>query len=199
MAAVPRSAIGGIAYRSSIASHAIEIGETTNFCYVDQTRQTLRDDLTVYDEVADGSDVIEYGDKTLSVRHYLARFLFSGSIQQTEVGRLSGGERNRLQLAKMLRKPSNFIILDEPTNDLDLMTLRVLEDAISAYPGCAIVITHDRFFLDRVATHILGFEGDAEVEFCSGSWDFYVEQREKRWAEKGGAKSQSFKHRKIGR
>ena len=176
----------------------IEIGETTNFCYVDQTRQTLRDDLTVYDEVADGSDVIEYGDKTLSVRHYLARFLFSGSIQQTEVGRLSGGERNRLQLAKMLRKPSNFIILDEPTNDLDLMTLRVLEDAISAYPGCAIVITHDRFFLDRVATHILGFEGDAEVEFCSGSWDFYVEQREKRWAEKGGAKSQSFKHRKIG-
>jgi len=177
----------------------IEVGETTNFCYVDQTRQTLRDDLTVYDEVADGSDVIEYGDKTLSVRHYLARFLFSGSIQQTEVGRLSGGERNRLQLAKMLRKPSNFIILDEPTNDLDLMTLRVLEDAISAYPGCAIVITHDRFFLDRVATHILGFEGDAEVEFCSGSWDFYVEQREKRWAEKGGAKSQSFKHRKIGR
>ncbi len=177
----------------------IEIGETTNFCYVDQTRQTLRDDLTVYDEVADGSDVIEYGDKTLSVRHYLARFLFSGSIQQTEVGRLSGGERNRLQLAKMLRKPSNFIILDEPTNDLDLMTLRVLEDAISAYPGCAIVITHDRFFLDRVATHILGFEGDAEVEFCSGSWDFYVEQREKRWAEKGGAKSQAFKHRKIGR
>ncbi|CAM9205573.1 unnamed protein product [Discosporangium mesarthrocarpum] len=178
---------------------AIEVGETTKFCYVDQTRQTLRDDLTVYDEVADGSDVIEYGDKTLSVRHYLARFLFSGSIQQTEVGRLSGGERNRLQLAKMLRKPSNFIILDEPTNDLDLMTLRVLEDAISAYPGCAIVITHDRFFLDRVATHILGFEGDAEIEFCSGSWDFYVEQREKRWAEKGGAKSQSFKHRKIGR
>ena len=177
----------------------IEIGETTNFCYVDQTRQTLRDDLTVYDEVADGSDVIEYGDKTLSVRHYLARFLFSGSIQQTEVGRLSGGERNRLQLAKMLRKPSNFIILDEPTNDLDLMTLRVLEESLSEYPGCAIVITHDRYFLDRVATHILGFEGDAEIEFCSGSWDFYVEQREKRWAEKGGAKSQAFKHRKIGR
>ena len=99
----------------------------------------------------------------------------------------------------MLRKPSNFIILDEPTNDLDLMTLRVLEDAISEYPGCAIVITHDRYFLDRVATHILGFEGDAEIEFCSGAWDYYVEQREKRWAEKGGAKSQSFKHRKIGR
>jgi ATP-binding cassette ChvD family protein len=177
----------------------IEVGETTSFCYVDQTRQTLRDELTVYDEVADGSDVIEYGDKTLSVRHYLARFLFSGSIQQTRVGQLSGGERNRLQLAKCLRKPSNFIILDEPTNDLDLMTLRVLEESLSEYPGCAIVITHDRYFLDRVATHILGFEGDAVVEFCSGSWDYYVEQREKRIAESGGAKSQKFKHRKIGR
>ncbi len=175
----------------------VDVGETTNFCYVDQTRQTLRDDFTVYDEVADGSDVIEYGDKTLSVRHYLARFLFSGSIQQTEVGRLSGGERNRLQLAKMLRKPSNFIILDEPTNDLDLMTLRVLEESLSEYPGCAIVITHDRYFLDRVATHILGFEGDGEIEFCTGSWDFYVRQREKRIAAGGGPKSQKFKHRKI--
>lgn len=175
----------------------VDVGETTNFCYVDQTRQTLRDDFTVYDEVADGSDVIEYGDKTLSVRHYLARFLFSGSIQQTEVGRLSGGERNRLQLAKMLRKPSNFIILDEPTNDLDLMTLRVLEESLLEYPGCAIVITHDRYFLDRVATHILGFEGDGEIEFCTGSWDFYVNQREKRIAAGGGPKSQKFKHRKI--
>ncbi len=175
----------------------IEVGETTNFCYVDQTRQTLRDELTVYEEVADGSDVIEYGDKTLSVRHYLARFLFSGSIQQTEVGRLSGGERNRLQLAKMLRTPSNFIILDEPTNDLDLMTLRVLEESLSAYPGCAIVITHDRYFLDRVATHILGFEGDAEIEFCNGDWDFYVAQREQRLAARGGPKSTKFKHRKL--
>ena len=177
----------------------IEVGETTNFCYVDQTRQTLRNDRTVYDEVADGSDVIEYGDKILSVRHYLARFLFSGPIQQTEVGRLSGGERNRLQLAKSLRNPSNFIILDEPTNDLDLMTLRILEDSLSVYPGCVIVITHDRFFLDRVATHILGFEGDAEIEFCSGSWDFYTEQRARRIAAAGGIKSQKFKHRKIGR
>jgi len=177
----------------------LEVGETTNFCYVDQNRQTLRDDLTVYDEVADGSDVIEYGDKTLSVRHYLARFLFTGPIQQTKVGRLSGGERNRLQLAKSLRKPSNFIILDEPTNDLDLMTLRVLEESLLEFPGCVIVITHDRFFLDRVATHILGFEGDAEIEFCSGSWDFYTEQRARRIAAAGGAKSQKFRHRKIAR
>ena len=177
----------------------IEVGANTRFCYVDQNRQTLRDDLTVYDEVADGSDVIEYGDKTLSVRHYLARFLFSGSIQQTEVGRLSGGERNRLQLAKCLRNPSNFIILDEPTNDLDLMTLRVLEESLLAYPGCAIVITHDRYFLDRVATHILGFEGENQIEFCTGNWDLYAEQREKRIAASGGPKSQKFKHRKIGR
>jgi ATPase subunit of ABC transporter with duplicated ATPase domains len=180
-------------------SGMVEVGENTRFCYVDQTRQTLRDDLTVYDEVADGSDVIEYGDKTLSVRHYLARFLFSGSIQQTAVGRLSGGERNRLQLAKCLRNPSNFIILDEPTNDLDLMTLRVLEESLLAFPGCVIVITHDRYFLDRVATHILGFEGDGVVEFCTGNWDFYADQREKRIAASGGPKSQKFKHRKIGR
>jgi ATP-binding cassette ChvD family protein len=179
-------------------SGTIEVGENTSFCYVDQMRQTLRDDLTVYDEVADGSDVIEYGDKTLSVRHYLARFLFSGPIQQTEVGRLSGGERNRLQLAKSLRRPSNFIILDEPTNDLDLMTLRVLEESLSRFPGCVVVITHDRYFLDRVATHILGFEGDGQIEFCTGTWDFYAEQREKRIAESGGPKSQKFKHRKIG-
>ena len=180
-------------------SGKIEVGGNTRFCYVDQTRQTLRDELTVYDEVADGSDLIEYGDKTLSVRHYLARFLFSGSIQQTKVGRLSGGERNRLQLAKYLRKPSNFIILDEPTNDLDLMTLRVLEESLLAFPGCVIVITHDRYFLDRVATHILGFEGDGVIEFCTGNWDFYAEQREQRIAASGGPKSQKFRHRKIGR
>ncbi len=180
-------------------SGTIEVGENTHFCYVDQTRQSLRDELTVYEEVADGSDVILYGDKTLSVRHYLARFLFSGSIQQTPVGRLSGGERNRLQLAKFLRHPSNFIILDEPTNDLDLMTLRVLEESLTAFPGCAIVITHDRYFLDRVASHILAFEGDAGVEFVPGAWDAYTEYREKKLAETGGIRSQKFKHRKIGR
>ena len=180
-------------------SGVIEVGETSQFCYVDQTRQSLRDELTVYQEVADGSDMIVYGDKTLSVRHYLARFLFSGSIQQTPVGRLSGGERNRLQLAKFLRHPSNFIILDEPTNDLDLMTLRVLEESLTAFPGCAIVITHDRYFLDRVATHILAFEGDTVVEFVPGAWDDYTEYREKKLAETGGTRSQKFKHRKIGR
>ena len=178
----------------------VEIGQNTKFCYVDQTRQTLQDDKTVYEEVAEGSEVIEYGDKELSVRHYLARFLFSGPIQQTRVGDLSGGERNRVQLAKFLRHQSNFIILDEPTNDLDLMTLRVLEEALLSFPGCAIVVSHDRYFLDRVATHIIGFEGDGRVEFCSGAWETYVEQREAREAEEGGqGPSQAFKHRKIAR
>lgn len=180
-------------------SGTVEVGQNTNFCYVDQTRQTLNPEHTVYEEVAGGSEVIVFGDKELSVRHYLARFLFTGAIQQTLVGQLSGGERNRVQLAKFLRKPSNFIILDEPTNDLDLMTLRVLEEALSEYPGCAIVITHDRYFLDRVATHIIGFEGEGRVEFCTGAWDAYAEQRAKREAEGGPSGSRSFVHRKIER
>ncbi len=179
-------------------SGEVDLGANTKFCYVDQTRQTLNDQHTVYEEVAEGSDVIEYGDKELHVRHYLARFLFTGAIQQTKVGSLSGGERNRVHLAKCLRESSNFIILDEPTNDLDLMTLRVLEEALLSFPGCAIVITHDRYFLDRVATHIIGFEGDGRVEFCSGSWEFYAEQRAAREAE-GEGTSKAFKHRKIAR
>ncbi len=178
-------------------SGEVEVGHNTSFCYVDQTRQSLNDEKTVYEEVAEGSEVIAYGDKELSIRHYLARFLFSGPIQQTLVGRLSGGERNRVQLAKSLRVPSNFIILDEPTNDLDLMTLRVLEEALSEFPGCAIVITHDRYFLDRVATHVIGFEGDGRVEFCTGAWDYYAEQRARREEEMGPGASRSFVHRKI--
>ena len=177
----------------------LEVGQNTNFCYVDQTRQTLDADKTVYEEVAEGSEVIEYGEKELAVRHYLARFLFTGAIQQTPVGKLSGGERNRVQLAKFLRHPSNFVILDEPTNDLDLMTLRVLEEALLDYPGCAIVITHDRFFLDRIATHIIGFEGAGRVEFCTGSWEAYAAQRAQREEEDGGAASRAFVHRKIDR
>ena len=176
----------------------VDVGKNTKFCYVDQNRQDLDPEKTVYEEVSGGSEIIEYGDKELSVRHYLARFLFTGAIQQTPVGRLSGGERARVQLAKILRKSSNFVILDEPTNDLDLMTLRVLEEALGAFPGCAIVITHDRYFLDRVATHILGFEGDGKIEYCTGSWEIYAEQRAKREAA-GEGTSKAFKHRRIER
>jgi ATP-binding cassette ChvD family protein len=179
----------------------VDLGQNTHFCYVDQTRQALDDDRTVYEEVAGGRATIRYGggsDQELDVRRYLARFLFTGPIQQTPVGLLSGGERNRVHLAKSLREPSNFIILDEPTNDLDLMTLRVLEEALVAFPGCAFVITHDRYFLDRVATHIIGFEGDGRVEFCPGAWELYAEQRARREADGTGA-SKAFKHRKIAR
>ncbi|RMG18952.1 MAG: energy-dependent translational throttle protein EttA [Planctomycetota bacterium] len=171
----------------------IEIGKNTRICYVDQTRDTLNPENTVYEEVSEGSEFIAYGDKKISVRHYLAKFLFSGPIQQTRLKQLSGGERNRCQLAKFLRRPSNLIILDEPTNDLDLMTLRVLEEALLGFPGCAIVITHDRYFLDRVATHILAFEGPkpdpaggppvGQVYFCYGSWETYKERKAERDAQ----------------
>ena len=161
-------------------SGEIDPGKNTNICYVDQTRDTLNPEHTVFEEVSEGAEFISYGDRQLSIRHYLARFLFSGSIQQTKVGKLSGGERNRVQLAKFLRKQSNFIILDEPTNDLDLITLRVLEEALQEFPGCAIVITHDRFFLDRVATHILAFEGEGKIYECYGSWETYVERLKER-------------------
>jgi len=210
---VPRGAIVGITGANGLGkttlidlisgrvrpdSGEIEIGQNTRFCYVDQNRQDLDPDKTVYQEVSGGSEIIEYGDQELSVRVYLARFLFSGSIQQTPVGKLSGGERARVQLAKSLRSASNFIILDEPTNDLDLTTLRVLEEAIGAFPGCAIVVTHDRYFLDRVATHIIGFEGDGRIEFCSGAWETYAEQRARRDGRGEGA-SKAFKHRRIER
>jgi len=179
-------------------SGEIVVGQNTRFCYVDQTRQDLDDEKTVYEEVSGGTEWIQYGDEQLAVRHYLARFLFTGSIQQTPVGRLSGGERNRVQLAKSLREPSNFIILDEPTNDLDLTTLRVLEEALQEFPGCAIVITHDRYFLDRIATHVLAFEGNARIEFCSGSWETYEAQKAKRDEAEGVVSgSQKSRHRKI--
>ena len=176
----------------------IELGKTTKICYVDQTRATLDPNKTVYEEVSQGSEFVNYGDKQLSVRHYLARFLFAGSIQQTPVGKLSGGERNRVQLAKFLREPSNVVILDEPTNDLDLMTLRVLEEALVEFPGSAIVITHDRYFLDRVATHILAFEGPAQTYFCFGSWETYLERKQERDKAEGRIDpSQKSKHRKL--
>jgi energy-dependent translational throttle protein EttA len=176
----------------------IDIGQTTKMRYVDQTRDTLDPNKTVYEEVSGGSEFVTVGAKQLSVRHYLARFLFTGSIQQTPVGKLSGGERNRVQLAKFLREPSNLIILDEPTNDLDLMTLRILEDALMGFPGSAIVITHDRYFLDRVASHILAFEGNESVYYCFGSWETYVERKKERDAELGRTDpSQKFKYRKI--
>ncbi|MBI3723796.1 energy-dependent translational throttle protein EttA [bacterium] len=184
----------------------ITVGKNTIFCYVDQGRDTLNPEKTVYEEVADGADFLTMTaggpggveKRTLHVRHYLARFLFTGSIQQTRVGDLSGGERNRVQLAKLLRKGGNVIILDEPTNDLDLQTLRVLEEALASFPGCAIVITHDRYFLNRVATHIIAFEGDGKVLFSEGGYEIYQERKKRRDEEAGiAAQSNKAKHRKM--
>ena len=158
-------------------------GQNTVYAYIDQKRNVLDDDQTVFENISEGSLFIQYGKQELAIRHYLARFLFTGPIQQTKVCDLSGGERNRVTLAKMLKTPGNFLILDEPTNDLDLMTLRVLEEALESYRGCALVVTHDRYFLDRIATGILAFEGDGEVYYCDGSYEIYRENRARRIAE----------------
>jgi ATP-binding cassette ChvD family protein len=158
----------------------IEIGQNTVFAYIDQKRNVLDDEQTVFENISEGASFIQYGKQELAIRHYLARFLFTGSIQQTPVKDLSGGERNRVTLAKMLKQPGNFLILDEPTNDLDLMTLRVLEEALESYRGCALVVTHDRYFLDRIATGILAFEGQGKVYYCDGSYEIYKDNRARR-------------------
>jgi energy-dependent translational throttle protein EttA len=186
-------------------SGSVEVGETVRFCYVDQGRDTLDPNKTVYEEVSGGTDWIQIGKKTMPTRQYLAHFLLGGDIQQMKVGKLSGGERNRTQLAKLLREGGNVLVLDEPTNDLDLETLRVLEEALTNFPGCAIVVTHDRYFLDRIATHIIAFEGGTNekgdgpnVVWCEGSWEVYQEQRARRLAEKNATDpSGKGKHRKM--
>ncbi len=165
----------------------IKTGERTKFCYVDQGRATLDPAKTVYEEVSGGQDWIQVGSQRVNIRSYLARFLLSGSIQQTKVGELSGGERNRVQLAKLLRGGGNVIVLDEPTNDLDLQTLRVLEESLVRFPGCAIAISHDRYFLDRVATHVIAFEANGKVTWCEGSFETYRTLKKARGEEEGDA------------
>jgi ATP-binding cassette ChvD family protein len=176
----------------------ITVGPSVAFCYVDQGRDTLDPEKTVFQEVAEGSDVVKAGKEELNVRTYLSRFLFRGPDQQTPVGLLSGGERNRLQLAKLLKSGGNVLVLDEPTNDLDLQTLRVLEEALQSFPGCAIVVTHDRYFLDRVATHILAFEGDGKVHWSEGTHEHYRERKAERDAAAGvDPASKAGKYRKM--
>ena len=158
----------------------VEIGETVRIAFVDQSRDALNADKTVWEEVSDGLDNIIVGSYTIPSRAYLGRFNFKGADQQKRVGDLSGGERNRLHLAKLLKSGGNVLLLDEPTNDLDVETLRALEEAILAFPGSALIISHDRWFLDRVATHILAFEGDSQVEFFPGTYSEYEADRKKR-------------------
>ncbi len=161
-------------------SGKIIIGETVDLAHVDQTREHLAGDRAVWEEISDNEDEIKLGDRTVSARAYAARFNFTGADQQKKVSDLSGGERNRVHLAKLLRKGGNLLLLDEPSNDLDVETLRALEQALLDFPGCAVVISHDRWFLDRIATHILAFEGDGEVRFFTGNYSEYEEFRSNR-------------------
>jgi ATP-binding cassette ChvD family protein len=157
----------------------ITIGSSVDLAYVDQSRESLDDARTVYEEITDGHDLLKLGTREVNGRAYVASFNFRGSDQQKPVGVLSGGERNRVHLAKVLRRGGNVLLLDEPTNDLDVDTLRALEDALEAFPGCAVVISHDRWFLDRVATHILAFEGDSQVRWFEGNFSEYEAWRRK--------------------
>jgi sulfate-transporting ATPase len=155
----------------------LRVGETVQMAYVDQSRDALDPDKTVWEEISGGLDQIKVGDRVMNSRAYTAGFNFKGSDQQKRVARLSGGERNRLHLAKLLRSGGNLLLLDEPTNDLDVDTLRALEEALLAYAGCAVVISHDRWFLDRIATHVLAFEGDSQVTWFEGNFEAYEERR----------------------
>ena len=158
----------------------IRIGDTVELGYVDQNRDALDPQKTIYEEISGGHDALEFGNRKMNARAYVARFNFSGSDQQKLVGNLSGGERNRVHLAKLLRRGCNVLLLDEPTNDLDVDTLRALEEAVVNFAGCAVVVSHDRWFLDRIATHILAFEGDSYVHWCEGNFDTYETQRRER-------------------
>jgi sulfate-transporting ATPase len=158
----------------------LKIGETVKLGYVDQSRDTLDANKTVWEEISGGLDVIEIGTRKVQSRAYVAGFNFKGSDQQKKVGLLSGGERNRVHLAKMLKSAANVLLLDEPTNDLDVDTLRALEDALLEFPGCVVVISHDRWFLDRIATHMLAFEGDSQVVWFEGNYQDYEADRKRR-------------------
>jgi energy-dependent translational throttle protein EttA len=164
-----------IAGEEPVDGGALKVGDTVKLAYVDQSRGDLDPASTVWKEISGGSDLIELGKKEVNSRQYVSWFNFKGGDQQKRVGDLSGGERNRVHLAKLLRSGGNVLLLDEPTNDLDVDTLRALEDALLEFAGCAVVITHDRWFLDRVATHILAFEGDSQTAWFEGSWGDYVE------------------------
>ncbi len=157
-----------------------KVGDTVKLGYVDQSRDSLDGDKTIWEEVADGLDLVKLGDREMNSRAYVSRFNFSGSDQQKRVGQLSGGERNRVHLAKMLKSGANVLLLDEPTNDLDVNTMRALEEALENFAGCAVIISHDRWFLDRIATHILAFEGNSKVVYFDGNFSQYEEDKKRR-------------------
>ncbi|HEX2474512.1 MAG TPA: energy-dependent translational throttle protein EttA [Lacipirellulaceae bacterium] len=174
----------------------LKIGPTVELGYVDQSRDDLVADHTVYEEISGGHDTLEMGGRKMNSRAYVSRFNFTGPDQQKKVGVLSGGERNRVHLAKLLRRGSNVLLLDEPTNDLDVDTLRALEEAVANFAGCAVCVSHDRWFLDRLATHILAFEGDGYVHWCEGNFQTYEEQRRERLGESAD-EPKRFRYKKL--
>ncbi len=163
-------------------SGSLRLGDTVELAYVDQSRDDLDAEKTVWEEISGGLDQIKLGEQTINSRAYVAGFNFKGTDQQKRVGKLSGGERNRLHMAKLLSRGGNLLILDEPTNDLDVDTLRALEEALLAFAGCAVVVSHDRWFLDRIATHVIAFEGDSQVRWFEGNFEAY----------------ESFRHEQLG-
>ncbi|PIE13237.1 MAG: energy-dependent translational throttle protein EttA [Rhodobacterales bacterium] len=179
-------------------SGTISYGDTVQLSYVDQSRDDLKDDETVWEAIADGQDIIKLGDAEVNARAYCSAFNFKGGDQQKKVSLLSGGERNRVHMARLLREGGNVLLLDEPTNDLDVETLRALEDALVDFAGCAVVISHDRFFLDRICTHILAFEGDAHVEWFEGNFEDYEEDKKRRLGA-DALEPKRMKHKKFTR
>lgn len=177
-------------------SGELRVGETVELGYVDQSRDELGADNTVFEEISGGHETLELGKRKVDARAYVSKFNFRGPDQQKKVGNLSGGERNRVHLAKLLRRGSNVLLLDEPTNDLDVDTLRALEEAILSYAGCVVVTSHDRWFLDRIATHILSFEGDGYVHWCEGNYETYEFQRRERLGIKEG-ETRRFRYKKM--
>jgi ATPase subunit of ABC transporter with duplicated ATPase domains len=171
-----------------------KVGETVQIGYVDQTHKDIHPDKTVFDVVSGGNELIEIGNQKVNARAYVSKFNFNGSDQNKKVGILSGGERNRLHLAMTLKTEANVLLLDEPTNDIDVNTLRALEEGILNFAGCAVVISHDRWFLDRICTHILAFEGDSEVYWFEGSYSEYEENKKKRL---GDSAPKRIKYRKL--
>ncbi|MFN3454633.1 MAG: energy-dependent translational throttle protein EttA, partial [Pseudobdellovibrio sp.] len=170
-----------------------KVGETVKIAYVDQTRETLDPNKSIFEELSGGQDVIQLGGREINARQYVSWFNFSGSDQQKKVGTLSGGERNRVNLAKILKQGANLLLLDEPTNDLDVNTMRALEEALLEFGGSAVVISHDRWFLDRICTHIMAFEGDSKVYFYPGNFSEYEEDRKKRMGEDTAPKRVRFR------
>jgi energy-dependent translational throttle protein EttA len=161
-------------------SGTLKIGESVKIGYVDQSRETLPPEANVWEAISDGKDTLELGKRSMNSRSYVASFNFRGSDQQKRVKDLSGGERNRVHLARMLKSGANVLLLDEPTNDLDVDTLRALEEALLGFSGCVVVISHDRWFLDRIATHIIAFEGDSQVRYFEGNFEAYEADRRER-------------------